>query len=593
MLTAWTNEDIESILGQLNNQNLPFRKYAFTSENGKPVLLGKGASANVYRAETRTRQKSGYAIKVIGFGDKHVQPESFRASVEAQKELGQFQNNIVKIYDSVELRVWIESNNTVTKCEKINPYVPYEEEEIAEANFLHLQFILMEEITPILIDYRFGKPSLRPDKLASFDEKEILKLAYDIATALSGAHAMQLIHRDVKLENIFYTADGEHYKLGDFGIARTTDDGLASTVAFTKGYGAPEVVGTLEGQYDFTADIYSFGMLLYVLLNELRFPGSKNYHPNVMQYARGFEAEYPTTGSDRFCDIVLKMISYDPDDRYQTMDEVLNEFDELKFGRRLKYLREHKAASLVVGAFLAVLGAASFELAYMPGFISDFSIWMYLFWGLCVWKGITKLRNKDLTWISFVLLCFGIFLMIFTGFTWWKLLGVMILSCLTDIFTGIMGSGMLLMNITFGIMKVRSVGTLQEYRWISVLLISLSFFLLFYHYLLRERDEKMTKMYLGKNLYWFVAAVIYALLAFTETSIRSTRNTAFAVYERLFGHEMVDNLLDMKPLYIGVAGAVFCLIWIGREMILIFIEKQKCLLKMGNLHIDGKYGKRR
>ena len=30
----------------------------------------------------------------------------------------------------------------------------------------------------------------------------------------------------------------------------------------------------------------------------------------------------------------------------------------------------------------------------------------------------------------------------------------------------------------------------------------------------------------------------------------------------------------MKPLYIGVAGTVFCLIWIGREMILIFIEKQ-------------------
>lgn len=574
MLTAWTNEDIESILGQLNNQNLPFRKYAFTSENGRFVLLGKGASANVYRAETRTKQKSGYAIKVIGFGDKHVQPESFRTSVEAQKELGQFQNNVVKIYDSVELRVWIEGNNTVTEFEEIDPYALHEEEEIAPGNFLHLQFILMEEITPILIDNRFGKPSLRSHKLASFDEKEILKLAYDIGTALSGAHAIQLIHRDVKLENIFYTADGKHYKLGDFGIARTTDDGLASTVAFTKGYGAPEVVGTLEGRYDFTADIYSFGMLLYVLLNELRFPGSKNYHPNIMQYARGFEAEYPTTGSDELCDIVLKMISYDPDDRYQTMDEVLNEFDGLKYGRRLKYLREHKVTSLVVGAPLAVLGAALFEMAYTPDFISNFSIWMYLFWGLCMWKGISKLRNKDMTWISLALFCLGIYLMISTGFTWWKLLGVVMLSCVTDISAGIIGSGMLLMKIISGIMKIRSVGTLQEYGWISVLLISLSFFLLFYHYLLRERDETITKMYLGKNLYWFVVAAIYALFAFCETAIRITRDTAFDLYGRLFGHEMVDNLLDMKPLYIGVAGAVFCLIWIGREMMLIFIEKQ-------------------
>lgn len=577
MLTAWTNEDIEAILGQLNNQNLPFRKYAFTSENGKFVLLGKGASANVYRAETRAKHKSGYAIKVIGFGDKHVHPESFSKSVKAQNELALFQNNIVKIYDSVELRVWIEGNNTVTEFKEINPYDSYEEEEIAEGNFLHLQFILMEEITPILIDNRFGKPSLRPHKLASFDEKEILKLAYDIGTALSRAHAMQLIHRDVKLENIFYAADGGHYKLGDFGIARTTDDGLASTVAFTKGYGAPEVVGTLEGQYDFTADIYSFGMLLYVLLNELRFPGSKNYHPNIMQYVRGFEAEYPTTGSDEFCDIVLKMISYDPDDRYQTMDEVLNEFDGLKYGRRLKYLREHKVTSLVVGAPLAVLGAALFEIAYMPGFISDFSIWMYLFWGLCVWKGITKLRNKDMTWISLAIFCLGIYLMISTGFTWWKLLGVVMLSCVTDISSGIIGSGMLLMNITFGIMKIRSVGMLQEYRWISVLLISLSFFLLVYHYVLGERDETITKMYLGKNWYWFVVAAVYALLSLAGTAIRNTANTAntaFVVYERLFGHEMVDNLLEMNPLYIGVAGAVFCLIWIGREMMLIFIEKQ-------------------
>ena len=570
MLTAWTSEDIESILGQLNNQYFPFKKYAFTSENGKFVLLGKGASANVYRAETRTKHKSGYAIKVIGFGDKLVQPESFHTSVEAQKELGLFQNNIVKIYDSVELRVWIEGNNTVTEFETINPYVPYEEEEIAPGNFLHLQFILMEEITPILIDNRFGKPLLRSHKLASFDEKEILKLAYDIGTALSGAHAEKLIHRDVKLENIFCTADGEHYKLGDFGIARTTDDGLASTVAFTKGYGAPEVVGTLEGQYDCTADIYSFGMLLYVLLNELRFPGSKNYHPNIMQYTRGFEAEYPTTGSDEFCDIVLKMISYDPDDRYQTMDEVLNEFDGLKYGRRLKYLREHKATSLVVGAPLALLGAAMFEMAYMPGFISNFTMWMYLFWGLCVWKGITKLRNKDMALISFVLLCFGIFLMISTGFTWWKLLGVVTLSYLTDIATGIIGSCMLLMNITLGIMKIRSVEMLREYGWISVLLISLSFFLLIYHYVLRVRDEKLTKMYLGKNLYWFVVAAIYALLSLTEVAIRNT----VAVYEGVFGHEMVDNLLDMKPLYIGVAGAVFGLIWSGREMMLIFIEKQ-------------------
>lgn len=573
MSGIWTNEDIESILGQLNNQNLPFRKYAFTSENGKFVLLGKGASANVYRAETRTGQKSGCAIKVIGFGDQHVQSESFQTSVQVQKELGLFENNIVKIYGHTELRVWIKGNNTVTKIEKIYPYDPYEEEEIIEGNFLHLQFILMEEITPVLMDKGFGKPSLGSRKLASFDEKEILKLAHDIGTALSRAHAEKLIHRDVKLENIFYTADGEHYKLGDFGIARTTDDGLASTVVFTKGYGAPEVVGTLESQYDYTADIYSFGMLLYVLLNELRFPGSTNYRPNVMQYTRGFKAEYPTTGSEELCNIVLKMISYDPDDRYQTIDEVLNEFDRLKYGRRLKYLREHKATSVIVGAPLALSGAVVFEMAYMPNFISNFSIWMYLFWGLCIWKGIAKLRNKDLTWINLVLLCLGIFLMISTGFTWWKLLGVVALTSLTDISAGIIGSSMLLMRITFGIMQICSVEMTREYSWISVLLISLSFFLLFYHYVLTEKDERITKIYLGKNLYWYVVAVLYVALSRTGISIQNGANTAW--YERVLGHEMADTLLDINLLYTGIAGTVFCLVWIVREKILIFIDNHR------------------
>ena len=111
-------------------------------------------------------------------------------------------------------------------------------------------------------------------------------MAYDIGLALKEAHLKNIIHRDIKLENIFYSDSDHRYKLGDFGISCITDDGMASTVAFTKGYGAPEVVGTLEDKYDCTADIYSFGMTLYVLINKLRFPSSKNYHPNIEQYKK-------------------------------------------------------------------------------------------------------------------------------------------------------------------------------------------------------------------------------------------------------------------------------------------------------------------
>lgn len=190
-----------------------------------------------------------------------------------------------------------------------------------------------------------------------------------------------------------------------------------------------------------------------------------------------------------------------------------------------------------------------------------------------MWKGITKLRNKDFTWINFVLLCLGIFLMISTGFTWWKLLGVVALTSLTDISAGIIGSSMLLMRITFGIMQICSVETIREYSWISVLLISLSFFLLFYHYVLTEKDERITKIYLGKNLYWYVVAVLYVALSRTGISIQNDANTAW--YERVLGHEMADTLLDINLLYTGIAGTVFCLVWIVREKILIFIDNHR------------------
>ena len=571
MQTIWTKDDIEQILIQLNKQALPFKKYALTMKNGSIELIGKGSSANVYKAESREKHKEGYAIKVIGFGDRHVESESFQGAVEVQKDLGLFQDNVVKIYDSVELRVWIEGNNTVAKVEKLDPY---EENKEATDNVLHLQFIVMEEITPIIEDNRFGKPMLNIHKLALCDDQEILKFAYDIGTAIHQAHSKRLIHRDIKLENIFYTAKGEHYKLGDFGIARTTDDGLASTVAFTKGYGAPEVVGTLDDKYDYTADIYSFGMVLYVLLNQLRFPGSKNYHPNIMQYVRGFEAEYPTNGSDELCDIVLKMISFDPDDRYQSMEDVLNEFDRLKFGRRVKYQREHKKTSLVMGASLAALGTVALEISSMPRIIDDFSFWVYLFWGLCVWKGIAKLRNKDFTWVSLGILGIGIYVTFSSGFMWWKLIGIVFLSFILDFTTGIVGSCVMIMKLTNIIMTVSEIGMLPEYRWISILLISLSAFLLFYYYLLGERDELIVKMYLGKNLYWVVIAVFYVSLITVDITVNNTTSLAYDMYKKMLGIERIATISELNLINIGTFGVAFCVIWIVRELGLIFIEKQ-------------------
>lgn len=422
-MNSWTNEDIEAIMIQLNNQNLPFKRYEFSLLGEGLKMLGTGASAKVYEAVSRGTRSKKFAIKVIGFGGKHVDSSDFRSSVESQTKIQNSVNNIVKIYDSIELRVWIKGEHEVEKIEKIDPY----NETKPEGNFLHLQFILMEECTPVLTSYRFNH-KLIPGKLRDFDEREILKLAYDVGMAIDKVHKNNLIHRDIKLENIFYDAKAQHYKLGDFGIARTTDDGMASTVAFTKGYGAPEVVGTLEDKYDYTADIYSFGMMLYVLLNEMRFPESNDYRPTVYQYIQGYVPPEPVNGSDTLIDIVRRMLSFDPDDRYQSMEEVLNEFDKLKFGHRIKYQREHKSAVLVLGTVFALMGAVVWKVSFMPNLQVTFNVWEYIFYTLCVGKTVFYLTNKKTGFTNIVIFGVGLHLLISTGFTWWKFIFLFVLT---------------------------------------------------------------------------------------------------------------------------------------------------------------------
>lgn len=572
MMNSWTNEDIEAIMVQLNNQNLPFKKYEFSSLGKGMNLLGSGASANVYEAVSKGKKIKEFAIKVIGFGSKHVDSAAFRNAVDAQTNLGYSStNNVVTIHDSIELRVWIKGEHYVEKVEEIDPY----EEDKPEGSFLHLQFILMEKIMPVLTSYRLSY-KLIPSKLQEFNEKEIMKLAYDIGIAIDKAHKNNLIHRDIKLENIFYDAKLQQYKLGDFGIARTTDDGMASTVAFTKGYGAPEVVGTLDDKYDYTADIYSFGMLLYVLLNEMRFPESTDYHPTVFQYIQGYVPPEPLNGSDEFVDIVLRMLSFDPDDRYQSMEEVLNEFDKLKFGYRIKYQKEHKSTALILGTVFALIGASVWKLSFMPNLQATFNAWGYIFCILCIGQTIFHLMKKKAGIVSTAIFGVGMYLMISTGFTWWKLLLLFVMP-FGHYWSGIIGGSALVVNVTYWIMHKNSLSVMifSDYRWIAVLLVSLSLVLLLLHSLLGERDEKIIKTYFGKNMFWIVVTLYYAMLIIIPSCVNMANETSINLYEKILGTDTLLWFLSWNPYMVGICGVAFCVVWMVREWFLIFIEKRQ------------------
>lgn len=539
MINSWTKEDIEVIMLQLNNQNLPFKKCEFVALGEGMKRLGSGAFANVYEAIERNKKNKRYAIKVIGFGNKHVDSETFCNSIWAQTYLGYSQQNIVKILDSVELRVWIEGANNVIKVEIINPYSDLR----PEGNYLHLQFVLMEELLPILLSNRFDH-KLQPYKLAVLDEKEILKMAYDIGMAIDMAHKNNLIHRDIKLENIFYDEVEQKYKLGDFGIARTTNDGMVSTVAFTKGYGAPEVVGNMEDKYDCTADIYSFGMMLYVLLNEMKFPESINYYPTVYQYLQGYVPPEPINGSDELVKIVLKMLSFDPDDRYQSMEEVLNEFDKLKFGHKLKYQREHRNTALALGSVFALIGTAVWKLSFMPELTFDFGYWEYAFIAMSILIPLLDVLEQNSNVVDRAVL-------------------------------GIVGGCVLVANVTYLLMKANDIYVFQfaEYRWIAILLLSLAWVMLSLYFLLGIRDDKQTKFHFVKNRFIVSMTAYYCMLIIMDYCIKYTQRTGFYYYERMLGKDTVEWIYSCDFHLVGIIGTAFLVAWMIREWFLALVEQ--------------------
>ena len=586
---TWTSEDIEQILIQLDAKELPFKKYSFKHLGEGLHLLGKGASANVYKAEDREKGKHSYAIKVIGFSGKHLDSAEFYSSVEEQIILKLSNANIVKTYAYTELRVWIEDEHTVVDIEEVD----IEEDKVPVGNYISLQFIVMEEITPIVLGKYRGRPQLFPGKLASFDEREILKLAYDISSVLNEVHKMNLIHRDLKLENIFYSIEKKCYKLGDFGIARKMEDGFASTVAFTKGYGAPEVICSASDKYDNTADIYSLGMVLYLLLNDLRFPQSKSYHVNLAeQYGRGYIPPLPSEGADEFRRVVIKMCSYDPDERYQSMKEVLNELDRLMYGTRIKVNRKHNSAAVAMGTVCALFGAAFWSLSFAPEICMNFDMWLFLLLVLGGLKALTIVLKKYTMneIVNVAIFGVGIYMLIVHGFMWSIFIIWILLLCL-EAYSGIVAIFFFVAQIA-GLVTGKvgiALGNYSELKWLAITLISLSIILLFQYAIVKTRDKDFSILYLKKGKLWIVVALLYLSLILHGYTMENRVNNPNYLLTRILGLANVKLLLSYNFKMIGRAGLCFCGMWIGRELILMFKERQKEKKAIADMRDTYKY----
>lgn len=158
-------------------------------------------------------------------------------------------------------------------------------------------------------------------------EENIIRLGKELCNALTACQKFNIIHRDIKPQNIFLSPEG-HFKLGDFGIAKAMEHTMQATAIGTPAFMAPEVAGMRP--YGSTADIYSLGLVMYWLLNERRLPFAPlpptPLTPAVNEEAivrrcSGEQIPPPKHGSNALKSVILKACAFDPQKRYQSARE--------------------------------------------------------------------------------------------------------------------------------------------------------------------------------------------------------------------------------------------------------------------------------
>lgn len=191
-----------------------------------------------------------------------------------------------------------------------------------------------EDIDYIVMEYISGK-TLK--ELINYSGKlsynTAIKIALQIAKALDCAHRNNIIHRDIKPQNILVTESGE-VKVTDFGIAKSTDSQTITNTTSIIGsahYLSPEQA---KGTYiDFRSDIYSFGIVLYEMVTgRLPFEGDS---PVTVALKHLQEEPIPPKNinsaiPDSLNKLILKAIEKEPIKRYQNAKEIIQDLQKIQ-----------------------------------------------------------------------------------------------------------------------------------------------------------------------------------------------------------------------------------------------------------------------
>lgn len=287
-------------------------------------VMGEGSYGKVYRIE---RDEFGHvyesALKVMTIPQSQAELKTvINEGMDEESAKSYFYSIVKEIVEEFTLMARLKGNTNI---------VSYEDHAVVENedSFGWNIFIRMELLTPLLDYYRESTTSVR----------SIVKLGIDICSALEICQQYNIIHRDVKPENIFVSGIGS-YKLGDFGIARQLEKTSASmSRKGTMNYMAPEVY---KGEkYDLTVDLYSLGLVLYRFLNNNRMPFLPPY-PKPILYSDKEEANIkrmsglpfppPSNAHGKLADIIIKACEFDSKGRYKNPSDMKRDLMSVLYG---------------------------------------------------------------------------------------------------------------------------------------------------------------------------------------------------------------------------------------------------------------------
>ena len=338
---------VNELMNELNTFSITGKKYRVENQ------IATGNMGAIYQAYDMSLRRSS-VLKIIL---PHI-----------KKKPGQ----VVRFVDEARITGRLEHPNIIP----INDIGVLENDQV----FISMKYVHGEQLRTILKNIENGDP----EYTSKYTLYTLLTIFRKVCDACAFAHSKGVIHRDIKPENIMVGDYGE-VLLVDWGLAKLKDkpeetiyteydrlkaENIAATqsqvgaVKGTPAYMSPEQARGLVDQIDKRTDIFLLGTTLYTIaaLHE-PFTGRDIYEVVTNSENCNFTPPHLRTPErqipEELCNIIVRAMQKNPDDRYQCVEELCEDIDALMEGRAVSVEKGFKK-----GEFLMMEGEVG-KVAYV------------------------------------------------------------------------------------------------------------------------------------------------------------------------------------------------------------------------------------